>query len=52
MRRYSVCHWLRETCTSGGEVEEVKCVSTTGLRETADFGREKVKGPDPCKIVD
>ena len=52
MRRYSICCWLRETCTSGREVEEVKCVSTTGLGETAHFGREKVKGPDPCKIVD
>ena len=52
MRRYSICCRLRETCTSGREVEEVKCISTTGLRETAYLGREKVKGPVPCKIVD
>jgi hypothetical protein len=52
MRRYSVYHWVRETCTSGGEVEAVQCVSTTGPGETANLGREKVKGPDLSKNVD
>ena len=51
MRRHFICHWVRETCASDGEVEEVKCVSTTGLGETVNLGREKVKGPDPHQIV-